>query len=264
MGLTSPFPEPESPELEQFIVYSRAEIAAMLRRLREANVPVNAYHDRADGLAVTEILDVLLEDDAVIIDPPSDPDAARELIAAEHVTFVAFVDNIKMQFAAHGVVAASWEGRTAARIRLPESVLRLQRREFFRVRPPISKPALCLIPYDPPAEREVPRKPTATTKQHYESLRVLDLSVGGLALLACPQALKLPHGEKIEGCFLDLPGVGSINLSVVVRNLDPIVCDDNRRLGCEFADLSPASRMALQRYVNKVEAEMRKALTPVA
>ncbi|HRK57661.1 MAG TPA: PilZ domain-containing protein, partial [Burkholderiaceae bacterium] len=70
--------------------------------------------------------------------------------------------------------------------------------------------------------------------------------------------------EKIEGCFLDLPGVGSINLSVVVRNLDPVVREDTRRLGCEFADLSPASRMALQRYVNKVETEARKALSHVA
>lgn len=262
MGVTSPFPEPQSPELEQFIVYSRVEIGAMLRRLSDANVPMNAYHDRTDGFAVTEVLQVLPDDEAVIIDPPADPDAARRLLSAEHITFVAFVDNIKMQFAVHGVAAASWEGRQAMRIRLPESVLRLQRREFFRVRPPVSKPALCLIPYESAEEKKATRK--FGKQQHFESLRVLDLSVGGLALLACPHALDLPRGEKIEGCFLDLPGVGSINLSVVVRNLDPVVREDTRRLGCEFADLSPASRMALQRYVNKVEAEARKALSQVA
>lgn len=264
MGVTSPFPEPQSAELEQYIVYSRAEITDMLRRLSAANVPVNAYHDRTDGFGVTEVLDVLPDDEAVIIDPPADPEGARQLLTAEHVTFVAFVDNIKMQFAAHGLVAASWNGRPALRIRLPESVLRLQRREFFRVRPPMSKPAVCLIPYDPPEQAQEKAKKKAQAKQHYESLRVVDLSVGGLALLACPQALNLPRGQKIEGCFLDLPGVGSINLSVVIRNLDPIVRDDMRRLGCEFADLSPASRMALQRYVNKVEVEARKALTQVA
>lgn len=264
MGVTSPFPEPQSPELEQYIVYARSEIVALLRRLSEGNVPVNAYHDRAEGLAVTEVLEVLPEEEIVIIDPPADPDAAQQLLAADHVTFVAFVDNIKMQFAAHRVEATQWQGRAVARIRLPESILRLQRREYFRVRPPMSKPALCLIPYERPEEKKKKAQSKPHTQQHFESLRVVDLSVGGLALLACPMALDLPRGQKIEGCYLDLPGIGSINLSVVVRNLDPVVRDDMRRLGCEFADLSPASRMALQRYVNKVEAEIRKALTPAA
>lgn len=261
MGVTSPFPEPQSIELEQYIVYSRVEIAAMLRRLSESNVPINAYHDGIDGLAVTEILEVLPDDEAVIIDPPADPESASALQAAEHITFVAFVDNVKMQFAAHGLDAARWNARPAFRIALPESVLRLQRREFFRVRPPVTKPATCLIPYD--LEQScVPTQPLA--KQHYESLRVLDLSVGGLAMLACPKAVILPRGERIEGCYLDLPGVGSVNLSVIVRNLDPEAGDETRRLGCEFADLSPASRMALQRYVNRVEAEARKSLAPVS
>lgn len=261
MGVTSPFPEPQSAELEQYIVYSRVEIASMLRRLSESNVPINAYHDGIDGLAVTEVLEVLPDEEAVIIDPPADPESASELRVAEYITFVAFVDNVKMQFASHGLQPATWNNRAAFRIELPESILRLQRREFFRVRPPMTKPATCLIPYDP-EQQCVPSQQVA--KQHYESLRVIDLSVGGLAMLACPKAVILPRGERIEGCYLDLPGVGSVNLSVIVRNLDPEAGEETRRLGCEFADLSPASRMALQRYVNKVEAEVRKSLAAVS
>lgn len=263
MGMTSPFPEPQSPELEQFTVYSRADIAEVLRRLRDAAVPVNAYHDMANGFAVTEILDVLIDDRVVVIDPPSEPTAARHLLAAGHVTFVAFVDNIKVQFSVDGVVAASWEGRPAVRVKLPESILRLQRREFFRVRPPMTKPATCLIPHPPMLDSKGRVRPSE--QQRFESLRVLDLSVGGLALLSYPTNFDVPRGGTIEGCFLDLPGVGSINLSVVVRHIDAVPRDDTaRRLGCEFADMSPASRMALQRYINKVEAEVRKALNQAA
>jgi c-di-GMP-binding flagellar brake protein YcgR len=263
MGMTSPFPEPQSPELEQFTVYSRAEIAAVLRRLRDAVTPVNAYHEMASGFAVTEILDVLTEDGAVVIDPPSEATAARYLLAAEHVTFVAFIDNVKVQFSAQGVVAASWQGRPAVRVKLPESLLRLQRREYFRIRPPVAKPAMCLIPHPPEIDKN--GYVVARAQQRYESLRVLDLSVGGLALLSYPAKFELPHGGKIDGCFLDLPGVGSINLSLTVHHIDPVPRDEAaRRLGCEFADMSPASRMALQRYVNKIEAEARKALSQAA
>ena len=35
MSLTTPFPEPDSPELERFAIYSRSEIAAWLRQLRD-------------------------------------------------------------------------------------------------------------------------------------------------------------------------------------------------------------------------------------
>jgi c-di-GMP-binding flagellar brake protein YcgR len=33
-----------------------------------------------------------------------------------------------------------------------------------------------------------------------------------------------------------------------------------RRCGCEFVDLTPQARTMVQRYVNRVEAEQRKAL----
>lgn len=263
MGLTTPFPEPQSPELEQFTVYARAEIAAMLRRLRDAGTPVNAYHDMSSGFAVTAVLDVLVEDDAVIVDPPSDPSAARHLLAAEYVTFVAFVGNIKMQFSVDGVVAASWQGAPAVRIRMPDAMMRLQRRESFRVRPPLSKPAMCMVPHPPQLDEN--GRVLTHGKQRFEALRVLDLSVGGLAVLAYPEKLDLPRGERIEGCFLDLPGIGSIGLSVVVRHVDPVPRDESaRRCGCEFADMSPAARMALQRYVNMIEAEARKSLSQAA
>jgi len=264
MSETSPFPEPQSPELEQYTEYSRVEIVALLQRLRDAKVLVNAYHDVSRGYAVTAVLEVMQDQGLVVMDPPADEDAARHLFAAHHVTFVAFVDNIKMQFSADQVQSMVWQNIPAATIALPESVLRLQRREFFRVRPPMSRPAKCLIPCIDPSERPAKRAP-AHGQHHFESLPVIDLSVGGLAMLACPKKLELPRGKKINDCFLDLPGVGSINLAVIVRHVDNKAHeDDTRRLGCEFADLSPAARMALQRYVNKVEAESRKALTQPA
>ena len=263
MGMTSPFPEPQSPELEQFTVYARAEIAALLRRLRDAGTPVNAYHDMSSGFAVTAVLDVLADEGAVIVDPPSDPSAARHLLAAEYVTFVAFIDNIKMQFSVDGVIAASWQGAPAVRIKLPEAVMRLQRRESFRVRPPMGKPAMCLVPRPPEVDEN--GRVCVREKPQFESLRVIDLSVGGLALLVYPEKIDLPRGEKIDGCSLDLPGIGSIGLSVVVRHVDAVPRDESaRRCGCEFVDMSPAARMALQRYVNKIEAEARKSLSQAA
>jgi len=66
----------------------------------------------------------------------------------------------------------------------------------------------------------------------------------------------------VNDCYLDLPGIGPIAVSLRVVNVyDETQGDsDVRRFGCQFVELSPQARMMVQRYVNRVEAEQRKAL----
>jgi len=246
MGMTSPFPEPESPELERFAVYSKVEIAAMLRNLGDENVLLTAYFDGSPGFLVTVVLEVNDDFEEVIFDNAVDPIAQKRLLASKHIVFVGFLAHIKVQFIARLAEATQYEDRPAFRIRMPESLLRLQRRDFFRVRPPLSKPAKCLVPY-------------GEDSKQYESLRVLDLSAGGMAVMTHPEKFDLPISRVIENCYLDLPGVGSVSVSLTVRHVDAVPKDEKaRRCGCEFVDMPPASRVMLQRYINQIDAENRK------
>jgi c-di-GMP-binding flagellar brake protein YcgR len=246
MAHTSPFPEPESPDLERFAVYSKVEIAAMLRNLATEGVLLTAYFDGDPGFLVTVVLEVNGDFEEVIFDSAVDPIAQKRLLASKHIVFVGFLDHIKVQFVARLAEATQHDDRPAFRIRMPETLLRLQRRDFFRVRPPMSKPAKCLVPY-------------GTDGKQYESLRVLDLSAGGMAVMTYPEKFELPVGRAIENCYLDLPGVGSISLALIVRHVDPVPKDEKaRRCGCEFVDMPPASRVMLQRYINQIDAENRK------
>ena len=246
MGMTSPFPEPESPDLERFAVYSKVEIAAMLRHLANENVLLTAYFDGDPGFLVTVVLEVNADFEEVIFDYAVDPIAQKRLLASKHIVFVGFLEHIKVQFVAHLAETTQHDNRPAFRIRMPESLLRLQRRDFFRVRPPMSKPAKCLVPY-------------SEDSKQYEQLRILDLSVGGMAVMTYPEKFDLPVGRVIENCYLDLPGVGSIGISLMVRHIDAVPKDEKaRRCGCEFVDMPPASRVMLQRYINQIDAENRK------
>ncbi len=249
--MTSPFPEPESPELERFRVYARVEIVALLARLRDQRVQMTAYFDDAPGFALTLPLSVDEEEDAVVFDALADAEARARLLASRRIVFVGFLDHVKVQFSADTATSCDFEDGPAFQVPLPESLLRLQRRDFFRVAPPSSRPATCLVPYGEDGKQ-------------YEKLRVLDLSVGGTALLTYPEKFELPTGQVIENCTLDLPGVGSVAASVIVRQVSAVKRDDNaRRAGCEFIDMAPQARMLLQRYVNRIEAELRKAKGPV-
>jgi c-di-GMP-binding flagellar brake protein YcgR len=245
MGMTTPFPEPDSPELHPFTIYSRAEILGVLRSLRDACVLVTAYFDADPGFGVTTLLDVDEDGGRLVLDNLSVEHSQRRLLASPRVTFVGFVESIKLQFAADGARAATFEGKPAFSVSLPRQMVRLQRREAFRVRPPMSKPASCRVPIGDSGQ--------------FEPLRVLDISISGVAVLAYPERFDFAAGEVIEGCQLDLPGVGGTSVCLRVRHVDPLPRDEKgRRCGCEFVNMAPAAQLMLARYVNQLDAESRR------
>jgi c-di-GMP-binding flagellar brake protein YcgR len=246
MGMTTPFPEPESPQLEPYKVSGRVEILGMLRGLREAGAMITAYFDDSASGAVVLLLEVDEEHSRLVFDAPSDHATTERLLQAHCITFVAFHQQIKLQFRATGAARTTFDQQAAFLVALPGEVLRLQRRDSLRMRTPLTRPARCLVPHDSEA-------------RHFESLRVLDISVGGAAILSYPEKFELPVSQEIDGCFLDLPGIGSVNVRLRVRHVDTVSRDESaRRCGCEFVDLAPQARMMLQRYVNTLEAEARK------
>jgi c-di-GMP-binding flagellar brake protein YcgR len=240
-----PFPEPDAPELERYTLYGRGEILAALRHLCEARTMVTAYFGGDGQFAVSMALQVNPDFDEVVFDLPADPAAQERLFAAHSLVFVAFQDNVKMQFEAPVAQQTAFEGRPAFRVRMPAALLRLQRREYFRVATPEKSRPTCLVPSPGAADR-------------YESLQVLNLSVGGLAVMSYPHYGELPVGAPIDACFLDLPGIGTVPVRIRVVH---VAANDEtgREIGCEFLDLSPQARLMLQRYVNRVEAEQRRS-----
>jgi c-di-GMP-binding flagellar brake protein YcgR len=243
-----PFPEPDAPELEHYMLYSRGEIAAILGRVSRERTLVTVYTGNESEFVVSMILAVGTEFEEVVMDMPASPEAQVRLLAAEELVCVIFFENVKVQFRAPLAQATTHEGRPAFRLRLPSQMLRLQRREYFRVRTPVTGQATCLVP-------------ASRGNAKYESLQLLNISVGGLAVMSYPHNFELPVGETIRDCFLDLPGVGPVNVAFRVVNVyDDEASNDARRCGCEFVNLSPQARTMVQRYVNRVEAEQRKAL----
>jgi flagellar brake protein len=246
---TTPFPEAESPALENYWLYSSIEIGSMLGRLCADRVPMTAYWGRDGEFAVTQILEFDSVQGEIEFDLPNQPQQQTRLLAADHLVCVAFVESIKMQFAVLSPRLSSCGGYPSFRTAMPERVLRLQRREYFRVRTPESLSASCLVPY-------------SGDREQYESLRVIDLSVGGLAMLAYPRHFDLTISSVIDRCYLDLPTVGTVTVRMKVAHVEASIEGEARRLGCEFIDLSPHARMMLQRYVQKIDVEQRHRRGP--
>ena len=56
MGLVTPFPEPDSPELQHCVIAERGPIVEVLRRAQRAGAQLNAYRSEGAGFAGTRLL----------------------------------------------------------------------------------------------------------------------------------------------------------------------------------------------------------------
>ncbi|MGB7595898.1 MAG: PilZ domain-containing protein, partial [Erysipelotrichaceae bacterium] len=136
------------------------------------------------------------------------------------------------------------------RAAFPADLLRLQRREFFRLTMPITRPLKCQIPI---SEGE-------DGNEFVVDLNVVDISGGGLAI-ALPEGLDFAIDKEFKGCRIELPEVGMLVTTLKVRNQFEITLRSGgrvRRAGCEFIKLPGPMLTLVQRYIIKVERE-RKA-----
>jgi c-di-GMP-binding flagellar brake protein YcgR len=241
---TTPFPEAEAPGLERYWLYSKFEIDALIARLCDERVQMTVYWGSSGQFAVTQIMKVDGLRNEAHFDLPSQPQQQTELLGVGELVCVAFIDSVKLQFSIAAPRRSSEGGYPTFVCAFPDRLLRLQRREYYRVRAPESLSATCLVPYTGDCSR-------------YEALRVLDVSVGGLAMLAYPQHFSPAPGTVIDRCYLDLAGVGTVTIRMRIANVDPTPSAVVRRCGCEFIDLSPQARMMLQRYVHRIDVEQR-------
>lgn len=243
MSMITPFPEPDSPELERFALYGLHEIVGLLRELRDRQVLATLYYDEATvGFTVSNVLDVDLAREELVLDCAADRSALRAVDQARGIVLVAFIDNAKIQFSLHGVEPATHQGRPALRGGLPRRLLRMQRRTAPRQRPSAARPATCLVPV-PGAEGR------------FESARVLDISIGGIAILAPPVLFDLVRDQVLQTCYLDLPEIGHVAVALEVRYMDAWPGEGGgRRCGCAFVDIGGATLRSVQRYLNRLEA----------
>ena len=245
MSLITPFPEAESPAMDRFALHGKDGIAALLDELRQRGSLVTLYYDNAAGFTVGNVVDVDAERETVSLDCAGDGDVQRSIALARDIVVVAFLDSTKIQFTLAGAQPVDHQGRAAFRLRLPRRVLRIQRRGAPRRNPSGGRPPVC-------------RVPVPGTVDQYEPVRVLDISLGGLAVLATPRLFHLARDQVVGPCHLDLPELGQIGVSLRVRYMEAWPSEvGGRRCGCEFVELGDGARRSLQRYLERLEATRR-------
>jgi flagellar brake protein len=230
--------------LAEFRIDAPREVASMLKQLEKGCVPITL--GARDGRCVDATLwasDAARGKVCFNVDA-SDP-ALPALVEGAKVIAVAYLASVKLQFEAADPVLVHGGGTSTLQCSHPREVFRIQRRSAFRVRPPMRHA---------PVARFAPTDPGAAAP----ALRVLDLSIGGCALLLTPEAPPMRVGVVAQQVAIELDADTRFTVDLRLQHVTALnFASGNARLGCEFVRIEPGALRTLQRFIDLTQKRER-------
>lgn len=223
-------------------VHSRREILSLLQGIKYQHQLITMVINGGTEVVVTSILEIDDKNNKVYIDCASSALLNQRIIESDDIEFESMLDKVRISFFASEVSHCTQNNRPALCIPVPPVLIRLQRREYFRVNIPMNQPANCQLSLE--------NGPYAVS--------VVDISGGGIAILDEQRMLETQLGYDYQNCQISLPENGSITVTLRIRNTQDLSLANgktNRRLGCEFVNMAPASLTMVQRYIMQLERE---------
>ena len=237
-----------SADQSKYLIHSQLEIATVLDTLGKAGSMVTAYFGGGSDFILTSIVAVRQERNTVYLDFGADAAANQRALHSRKINFVAAHARIKIQFASDALRHARFDGRDVFAMAMPETLLRLQRREYFRITTPLSRPLVCII-----APQKAPVSAPA-------EITIVDISCGGIAVIDASDPAGIDTGASFRGCRIVLPGLGEVSADIIVRSTFEVTFRNgvkHRRAGCEFIEMRERDRALIQRYINRLERERK-------
>jgi len=240
----------------QYILGNPLEILRHLRLLQEQRHFITLYLDSGQQFFLTTILSIDEENQRLLLDPPGQTTLLQPALNAAQGTMTTQVDRVKIQWRMPPLRVEQHDGRPALATALPTRILRLQRREFFRIETPKLSPLRCKF-----------ARVHADGRAEAFDFPLFDISGGGMCLTGpISHADKFALGELFADCRLDIPGESVLSVNIRIREISRIETATNEqqlRLGCEFINLPGTRQTLIERYITRLERERKTRLQAV-
>lgn len=230
--------------LDAFRLTAPSEIATALRGLQDASVLVNLNAPHG-GVYTTSLWTADAGRGALSFAADASDPQLQAVLQGDEAVVVAYLDNVKIQFDVGHLVLVHGARSCALMTTYPHELFRFQRRDSYRVRP--------LLRDAPIARFAHPMIPDMAL-----ALRLLDLSVGGCALLLPEDVPMLEPGVLINRVQLELDATTRFEAGLRLHHVTSIHSESSGvRLGCEMVRLSQEAERTLQRYVDQTQKRRR-------
>ncbi|MFM2066758.1 MAG: hypothetical protein RLZZ584_1667 [Pseudomonadota bacterium] len=230
-----------------FRITDEHEQTDLLVQMLERRVPVGL--STPDGVSYTTELTAVDARTGRISFAASTRDLRlRNLVDTDEAMAVTYLDQVRLQFELAGMVLVHGVKDSVLQAQWPVALYRFQRRESYRVRP--------LEHHKPVAHL---RRPGADGE--LLTLRVIDISLGGLALLLAQDARVIRPGTRLDGVEIELDALTRLDAALRVVHVSVLGTGDrvepSARLGCEWLSLAGDGTRVLQRYIEQTQKRQR-------
>lgn len=238
-------------EFAQFFLNERSEIVFYLNLLARQRSLLTVYANDGQHFFLTSIVAVDEASDRFFLDLPEATENIAYATQARQITLATNLDRVKIQIRLQQLTTGQYQNQNVLVSVIPEALLRLQRREFFRLELPTTNPIRCKL-----------AAASADGFPKIFELALADISGGGISLVAPTEAAEFfPRDALFPQCRLEIPGDGVIQVNLCVRKTIEISATTGQhslRIGCEFINLTASSQNFIDRYIARIERE-RKA-----
>jgi len=232
---------------ERFHITSRTAITFTLQAFIKSREPFTLQFGDGQQSFMTALLAVDTSKQRLVFDCSGSALTNQQILGSEHNTFLGHPGGIPVQFAAGRVVEVSHEGGKAFAVPLPDRLIRLQRREHFRIEISRGKPLMF-----------------SGRLQGGELLKAPahDISVSGLGLDVEHLPANLDIEQQLSNCRFMLPGeTREFFFTATIRRIVELQRPNGAhywRIGLEFDNLTPGDETRIQRYIAHLERERRE------
>ncbi|STQ91653.1 flagellar brake protein [Iodobacter fluviatilis] len=230
----------EVDELESFRKADRREILSIFSMLQKHGDALNLFLNNGDELILSHLLEInQAENTCCLLNPQADIPVCEAIAIATPGggSLVKFNCDLNPW---------RFKGQAAFRIAIPDSIIKLQRREHFRTKIPENQPFYCQF---------------QTTGSKASRFVICDLSIGGLSCWVpadFAQELQIAQQHKI---IIELGHTGSASTLVEVcslRQFEEISAHHNvLLLGMHFIALDHPLEAKLQKLLSQLEMAQR-------
>lgn len=230
-------------EEDPFLVTQRLEIQGVLQGLLSKRALVRLDVPGHAVSIISTLLDVDVKKGTLLLDNASEDAINSQLLRAPRTRLQGMLDRVLIEFSGQ-LHPAMHEGRPAFSMAWPGELRRVQRREFFRMDIPASKPATILI-----------RDPALPDGK--ANFALANISAGGLQINDREQQLaQHTVGAFFDDCTLTLPDVGPLEVELRLLRHSQLAQEGDKPLhmvACRFFNLPANRQITIQQYVGILE-----------
>jgi len=232
-------------DISSFSIQNPKQIVSHLSLLVKNKCLLSARFGANNESYITTLLSVNEGNNTVVLDYGPKEDLNQRILNAGKVSFDTDYNGIKVSFAGTELKKIAHKGDSAFSMSIPKSLYWMQRREYYRVKSPLSKPSYCQLIVEG-------REPV--------NLKLYDISLTGFAMLNVSKEVSdlLIPGTSFSQCKLILSEAGESPISFEICAkyiINPDKPQKIQKIGCKFNKITRSVEEVIQRYMHQIQRE---------